>query len=237
MSIDTSKHRRFGVALTLIYLVVLGIVVACNWQAFVSLQPNAWGDFLAGSLGLLALFWLILGYFQQGGELRNSVKALEQQSKELSATVEQQRELVKSNEEAARLETERFLGSLKLEALKSQVEMRINAAALPGLLDRYHSSSEAFIATQQGIQSGRMSELSEETAALKEKIDHLIKYSDSLKNVDIPKDQEGLLNVVIDYHKAARQLSEHRQYLEGSLKIVQETRSTNALARSNLRSP
>ena len=52
------------------------------------------GDFLAGFFAPLAFFWLILGYLQQGEELQNSTRALQQQAEELRNSVEHQRELV-----------------------------------------------------------------------------------------------------------------------------------------------
>ncbi|GJM12889.1 MAG: hypothetical protein DHS20C12_12920 [Pseudohongiella sp.] len=55
---------------------------------------NEVGDFLAGVFGPLAIFWLILGFIQQGKELQQSTQALELQAKELKDSVEQQRDLV-----------------------------------------------------------------------------------------------------------------------------------------------
>jgi len=48
----------------------------------------------------LALFWLALGFLQQGEELRNSSEALTAQTKELKHTQEQHKALVKSAQEA-----------------------------------------------------------------------------------------------------------------------------------------
>lgn len=58
------------------------------------MAPNEFGDFLAGCFAPLAFFWLVLGFFQQGDELRNSVAALHLQGEELRNSVEQQRQLV-----------------------------------------------------------------------------------------------------------------------------------------------
>ena len=40
------------------------------------------GDFLAGMAAPIALFWVVIGYFQQGEELSLNTKALELQQKE-----------------------------------------------------------------------------------------------------------------------------------------------------------
>lgn len=84
----------FGTLVTVGYFVLVGYVVYGSWEGFLALRPNEWGDFLAGSLGPLAIFWLILGFFQQGNELKNSVATLKLQAQELANSVEQQRELV-----------------------------------------------------------------------------------------------------------------------------------------------
>ncbi|WP_312994193.1 hypothetical protein [Achromobacter animicus] len=93
------RRTTIGVVVSLLYL---GAVVALSWsgrQALFELPPNAVGDFLAGIFGPLAVLWLILGYFQQGEELRNSADALRLQAEELRASVEQQRELVSVSRE------------------------------------------------------------------------------------------------------------------------------------------
>jgi len=63
------------------------------------MKPNEFGDLLAGCFAPLAFFWLVLGFFQQGDELRNSVTALKLQGEELRNSVEQQRQLVEVTRE------------------------------------------------------------------------------------------------------------------------------------------
>lgn len=105
------KQRPFyslgwiGVAGTVLYLAVIAIFQWDNIYKIQSLTLNEFGDFLAGAFGPLAIFWIVLGFFQQGDELRNSVATLELQAKELAASVEQQRELVQVTRE--QLEHER----------------------------------------------------------------------------------------------------------------------------------
>ncbi|MFA8440710.1 hypothetical protein [Yoonia sp.] len=94
----------FGVVLTVTYLLTIGLLISQNWEAFASLEPNAWGDFLAGSLGPLGIFWLVLGYFQQGRELQNSVDALNLQAKELRNSVKQQQAMVRITEQQLNLD-------------------------------------------------------------------------------------------------------------------------------------
>jgi hypothetical protein len=73
---------------------------------------NEVGDFLAGVFGPLAVFWLILGFFQQGIELRQNTRALQLQVEELSKSVKHQDDLVavarqQFQTEATALEEER----------------------------------------------------------------------------------------------------------------------------------
>ncbi|MBL5979743.1 hypothetical protein JAO85_20915 [Comamonas sp. NyZ500] len=73
---------------------------------------NEVGDFLAGAFGPLAILWLVLGYFQQGIELRQNSEALQRQATELENSVKQQEELASAarqtlqfqHEAAARME-------------------------------------------------------------------------------------------------------------------------------------
>lgn len=89
----------FGCVVTVIWLVGLGSVVYLNFDKAMLLELNAWGDFLAGSFAPLAFFWLVIGYFQQGKELKLSRGALALQAEELRNSVEQQRELVRATQD------------------------------------------------------------------------------------------------------------------------------------------
>ncbi|CAI8791684.1 DUF805 domain-containing protein [Pseudomonas jessenii] len=63
-------------------------------QTLQTMGLNEVGDFLAGAFGPLAILWLVLGFFQQGIELRQGTAALNLQASELKASVDQQKELV-----------------------------------------------------------------------------------------------------------------------------------------------
>lgn len=83
-----------GLIVTALWLVIAGAYSHQNWTKVSALDPEDLATFLGGVFAPLAFLWLVLGYFQQGEELRHSVEALRLQAVELRNSVEQQRELV-----------------------------------------------------------------------------------------------------------------------------------------------
>lgn len=97
---------RTGLVITAVYLIFLCSMAVISGDQLFSLEPNEFGDLLAGAFAPLAFLWLVLGFFQQGEELKASVAALELQGEELRNSVEQQRELVKVSREHMESEVE-----------------------------------------------------------------------------------------------------------------------------------
>lgn len=95
-----------GFAATGLYALAISVYAFWNWSQFASLVPNEVGDFLAGVFSPLAFLWLVLGYFQQGQELRQNNEALRLQAAELKNSVEQQKELVAVTREQVTIEME-----------------------------------------------------------------------------------------------------------------------------------
>ncbi|MEM7295515.1 MAG: hypothetical protein AAF330_02640 [Pseudomonadota bacterium] len=98
---------RLGVTLTVLYVSALGVFLFSHWSDLTQLKLNELGDLVAGTVSPLALGWLVLGFFQQGRELQNSVRALQLQTKELKASVEQQTALVSITKEQHDLDYQR----------------------------------------------------------------------------------------------------------------------------------
>lgn len=129
-----TKLSWFGVTLTILYLSALIWLVSSNWGAFASLEPNAWGDFLAGSLGPLAIFWLVLGFFKQGRELQNSVNALNLQAEELRSSVEQQKAMVRITEKQLDLDVQAHEKDTRLAAMRDLPFFQLTNASLDTVL-------------------------------------------------------------------------------------------------------
>jgi hypothetical protein len=95
-----------GALVTLVYLGSLSLLTHERWPKLLTMDLNAVGDFLAGAFGPIAIVWLVLGFIQQGEELKLNTEALKLQADELRQSVAQQRRLVELNneEQAARRE-------------------------------------------------------------------------------------------------------------------------------------
>lgn len=118
-----------GLCLTVLWAGVLLSYALTNWPSMLEMEPNELGDFFAGGFAPLAFFWLVLGFFQQGEELRNSGRALWLQGRELQNSVAQQRDLVEVTRQQLALE-----GSLRRPILKISGEFK-NAPLEP---EKFH---------------------------------------------------------------------------------------------------
>ncbi|WP_159955678.1 hypothetical protein [Pseudomonas sp. R76] len=88
------KSEVVGGVVTSVYLVGVAVLVYWKRASLPGLELNAIGDFLAGVFGPIAFLWLVLGYLQQGRELKLSSEALQLQAQELKNSVDQQKEMV-----------------------------------------------------------------------------------------------------------------------------------------------
>ena len=134
-----------GVAGTLIYLV--SVVWLLGDKEFDTLNPNEIGDFLAGIFSPLAFLWLVLGYFQQGSELRASREALKLQAEELKNSVEQQKGLVEVSRKQLEAEFSARETEHKINSARSQPVLVIGRVnSLYGITD----ASQSFVLHNHG---------------------------------------------------------------------------------------
>lgn len=75
--IDDNKLVAFGLTITIPYLLwAANLVFFKEYSKFKALGLNELGDLLAGIFGPLAFLWLVIGYMQQGRELRFQIEEL-----------------------------------------------------------------------------------------------------------------------------------------------------------------
>jgi hypothetical protein len=102
--VSSKRLTMAGFAASVAYLCSIAWYWLDQSSSVINLKPNEFGDFLAGVFAPLAFLWLVLGFIQQGIELRNSAQALWLQGEELRNSVEQQRELVQVTQDQLALE-------------------------------------------------------------------------------------------------------------------------------------
>ncbi len=109
-----ASRTTFAYIVTVAWLGVAAYLLLSNSAAAEKMTPNEWGDFLAGAFAPLAFLWLVVGYMQQGEELRLSTEALRLQAEELKNSVEQQRALVEVSRQQVEAEREALTHERKL---------------------------------------------------------------------------------------------------------------------------
>lgn len=95
------KLTRIGLSITATWALSWITLVINQWQTVEEMPLNALGDFLAGLSAPLALLWLVIGYFQQGEELRLNTETLRAQQDELRRQVEETALLAKNSDRQA----------------------------------------------------------------------------------------------------------------------------------------
>lgn len=105
---------KVGAWLTVLYLLGMATLVAIRWEDFCAMKLNEIGDFLAGSFGPVAFLWLVLGYLQQGRELRLNSEALNLQAEELANSVAQQKEIAEATKTQVNQLLENHRANLKI---------------------------------------------------------------------------------------------------------------------------
>ncbi|MEJ1462209.1 MAG: hypothetical protein RPU15_02905 [Candidatus Sedimenticola sp. (ex Thyasira tokunagai)] len=92
---------KFGWATTGIWVSLWAVFLYFDWESASKMAFNEWGDFFAGASAPLAFLWLVIGYFQQGEELGQNTKALEQQERALQLQVDELKQSVEQQNKSA----------------------------------------------------------------------------------------------------------------------------------------
>ncbi|MCU7247957.1 hypothetical protein [Pseudomonas koreensis] len=121
------RSEAVGGVVTGIYLVGVAVLVYWKRATLPTLELNAIGDFLAGVFGPIAFLWLVLGYLQQGRELKLSSEALQLQAKELKNSVDQQKEMVGIAGRQLETELENVRYNREIMELESRPNIKLSA--------------------------------------------------------------------------------------------------------------
>lgn len=122
----SKKFVRVGIWATVAYLLVAFVYAIFVWRNLLDLDPSEFATFVAGVFSPLAFLWLVLGFFQQGQELRQSSKALWLQGEELKNSVEQQSKLVDVSREQLDFERERITAQMAEGRVRAQPNLKID---------------------------------------------------------------------------------------------------------------
>lgn len=207
------KLEFWGVLGTTLYLVLITITVAFKFDSFLRLELNELGDFLAGAFGPVAFLWLVLGFLQQGRELKLSSDALQLQAQELKNSVDQQRELVEvtRTQVEADLENLRAVRELRAKEIKPFFVSGYGGGSHSGRkheLDFYIRNLGHAVTRLEFCFGSRLSELNRSLHALNkdESVNFKVKFNDEDEAV------EGWLEV--EYYNA--------DHVKGSVKFHYE---------------
>ncbi len=82
------KTKLLGIVTSFVWITVFVVLIFFKRDTVGDLTLNEWGDLFSGFAAPLALVWLIIGYIQQGEELRLNTHALEAQQEEFRLNTE-----------------------------------------------------------------------------------------------------------------------------------------------------
>ena len=133
-----------GGVLTIMYLALLATYVVLDRHEFWAMKASDIASFLSGSFSPLAFLWLVLGFLQQGVELRHSARALYLQQEELRNSVEQQQALVTVTREQLQMEREaRRVAEVEIDrASRPRLVLRSSGSSSSGLGRAFHYTLE-----------------------------------------------------------------------------------------------
>jgi hypothetical protein len=103
-----TTRTKLGAAGTAGWLVLAFLLALHERDTWPLTTLNEWGDFFAGVVAPLAFLWLILGYLQQGEEVRSNTDTLQRQQRALERQVEETAALARHSAEQVKVASERL---------------------------------------------------------------------------------------------------------------------------------
>lgn len=121
-----NKRTFFGIAGTAVWLTLAVWFIWYHRATLSVMTLNQWGDYCAGVVAPVAFLWLILGYFQQGEEVRSNTATLQRQQLALERQVQETAALATHSEEQAEIAAQRLdLERRRWEEERAQRKARI----------------------------------------------------------------------------------------------------------------
>ncbi len=121
-----TTRTKLGVAGTAGWLVLAFLLALHKRDTWPELTINEWGDFFAGVVAPVAFLWLILGYLQQGEEVRSNTDTLRQQQQALERQVEETAAVARHAGEQVKVAADRLeLERQQFERVRARDKARI----------------------------------------------------------------------------------------------------------------
>ena len=189
---ESTDFGSLGLKLTKIYLLLIfGGIPLAAYVGVISLNQisiNELGDFLAGVFGPVAIFWLVLGFFQQSVELRTSTAALRLQAEELRASVKAQESLVIASAHEFTFSNDARRDDLWLEIKKAETDIFLALESCEQILPRAKKIQHGNFANRGLFHSGVREQFDIDHKILSERVTMVRNGYD--KNFPIPPQNE-----------------------------------------------
>jgi hypothetical protein len=136
----TTPRMKFGAIISAIWIAAALICAVWDWHELLTLKPNELGDMFAGFAAPLAFLWLVLGYLQQGEELRLQRTELALQREQLGLQKEETKRIadetakqataIQANELHARRDTFMKVSELIVDDQRELASSMLSAMAI-----------------------------------------------------------------------------------------------------------
>ena len=166
-----NRKVLFGWIATTIWILLWVVLLVTDWNSAKGMAFNEWGDFFAGSFAPLAFLWLVIGYFQQGEELSQNTKALEQQERALQLQVAELKQSVEQQ-------------NISAVALSKQSEISSLMAKLEGsnhIIDSIERQIERISSTHSADASAKVRKLNTKLESFEARIEQILEAIENLE--------------------------------------------------------
>lgn len=164
----------FGWVISTIWIALWTILLCFDWQSAVEMQFNEWGDFFAGAFAPLAFLWLVIGYFQQGEELGQNTRALEQQERALQLQVDELRQSVQQQN----------ISVVALSQQSKTSQLMVKLEATNRIIDSIDRQIKRVEESNSASASKNIKDLSEKQKKLEFSLEELLSKIEDMENIE-----------------------------------------------------